>query len=147
MQKLKFKATKKQILFLIFIWLGLIFLGSCLPGASVSQFSWVDFSVHKAVHIFEYAVLAFLIMWYLQGSRLMKEKKTLAIFLVVAFCFLYGLSDEFHQSFTPGRQAHIRDALIDLLGGLMGIITFGKSLGKSGLDRVVPHIRSKTELS
>ena len=30
--------------------------------------------------------------------------------------FLYAVSDEFHQSFVPGRSASIRDVLIDTIG-------------------------------
>ena len=33
---------------------------------------------------------------------------------------LYGLSDEFHQSFVPGRFATLEDVIADSLGGLFG---------------------------
>jgi VanZ family protein len=33
---------------------------------------------------------------------------------------LYGLSDEWHQSFVPARYAEAGDVLADLLGGLLG---------------------------
>ena len=34
--------------------------------------------------------------------------------------FLYGLSDEFHQSFVSGRNASILDSIADTIGGVVG---------------------------
>ena len=45
--------------------------------------------------------------------------------LVTAFAIiaLYGLSDEYHQSFVPGRTATIVDWFLDLIGaGLAWIV-------------------------
>ena len=33
---------------------------------------------------------------------------------------LYGLSDEFHQRFVPGRQAEWKDVVMDQIGALLG---------------------------
>ena len=35
---------------------------------------------------------------------------------------LYALSDEFHQSFVPGRNPRLIDVSIDLLGAALGIV-------------------------
>jgi len=43
---------------------------------------------------------------------------------------LYGFTDEFHQSFTPGREPRIRDVIIDTIGGALGVLTFSKVLEK-----------------
>jgi len=37
---------------------------------------------------------------------------------------LYGISDEFHQAFVPERTADILDALMDLLGGVLGVMLY-----------------------
>ncbi len=34
----------------------------------------------------------------------------------IAFCSLYGVSDEWHQSFVPGRQTDVLDWLADTSG-------------------------------
>jgi VanZ family protein len=34
----------------------------------------------------------------------------------------YTKSDEFHQSFMPGRNASLVDVSIDLLGGVLGMV-------------------------
>jgi VanZ family protein len=33
---------------------------------------------------------------------------------------LYGISDEFHQYFIPGRMADVLDAAADIAGGVLG---------------------------
>jgi len=35
----------------------------------------------------------------------------------IGFCSLYGLSDEWHQSYVPGRQSDAMDWLADSIGG------------------------------
>jgi len=36
--------------------------------------------------------------------------------------FLYACSDEFHQTFVPGRAGQFKDVLIDTAGALIGLI-------------------------
>lgn len=42
------------------------------------------------------------------------------VWLVVVLVVLYGLLDEFHQYFVPGRTVDIYDALADAAGALLG---------------------------
>ena len=39
----------------------------------------------------------------------------------VILCFMYSLTDEFHQSFIPGRHGAFRDCLLDTVGALSGV--------------------------
>jgi VanZ family protein len=41
--------------------------------------------------------------------------------LVVLFCLLYGISDEFHQSFIPGREPSAGDLLADTAGSAVAV--------------------------
>lgn len=43
--------------------------------------------------------------------------------IVAAFCSIYGLSDEWHQSFVVGRESSALDWLADSLGGLCGSLS------------------------
>lgn len=87
---------------------------------SASEFYWKDFLVKKTAHIFEYGILATLIYRGLINSKVEKKK---AMYFAVLTAFLYGLTDEFHQSFTPGRGSKFTDVLIDTTGAT--IFVFG----------------------
>jgi VanZ family protein len=39
--------------------------------------------------------------------------------IAIIWCLLYGITDEFHQSFVPGRFADAGDILADTLGALI----------------------------
>lgn len=45
-----------------------------------------------------------------------------AIVISVAVCLLYGLFDEIHQLFVPGRAFQIRDLLTDAVGSIVAIM-------------------------
>lgn len=74
---------------------------------------WQDFVVKKIAHVIEFGILAILSYRALKGSRLTQKNAAISAILI---CFLFGASDELHQFFTPGRQARIRDVVIDTLG-------------------------------
>jgi VanZ family protein len=42
--------------------------------------------------------------------------------LIVVLCTLYGVSDEFHQSFVPGRDATFWDVVKDFGGSTLGVL-------------------------
>lgn len=57
--------------------------------------------------------------------------KKKAVISAIIFTIVYGATDEFHQSFTQGRESRLRDVGFDALGSV--IITTGmhKFLGKN----------------
>jgi VanZ family protein len=91
------------------LWAGLIYLGSSLPGISVSDNLATDFAAHKFVHLFEYFVF-YVLLYRATGSFWQ------SILTLVAF----AIGDETHQSYTPGREAKFTDVLIDMASGLAG---------------------------
>lgn len=42
--------------------------------------------------------------------------------MAMAIAVAYGVSDEFHQAFVPGRSAEVRDLVADAAGALIGTI-------------------------
>jgi VanZ family protein len=44
-----------------------------------------------------------------------------AAWIAVAVASIYGVSDEFHQSFTPGRSVEIADWLADTCGAALAV--------------------------
>jgi len=43
-------------------------------------------------------------------------------FIVVILCVLYGISDEYHQSFVPGRSPDLLDIRNDTIGAVLAMI-------------------------
>jgi len=76
----------------------------------------VKFSVQKMAHFLEYAVLAML-AWRALRPLTARYPTQLAGVLSL----LYAASDEWHQSFVPGRGPSLRDVAIDGLGIIFGL--------------------------
>jgi VanZ family protein len=74
----------------------------------------------KAAHAAAYACLGFLVTRALAGAA---GRRVTARVIVgaLAFCALYGLSDEFHQLFVPLRSFDLRDLAADVAGGGIGL--------------------------
>jgi VanZ family protein len=77
----------------------------------------------KILHIAEYAVLGFLLARAVAGPAKKISVATL-VFTTFIIGTLYGLTDEFHQYFTPGRTVSILDLLSDSIGSFLGAVTF-----------------------
>lgn len=102
----------------VLIWLGVIFAFSSYPTGTATEIIWWDFIIKKTAHVVEYAILSLLFYRAFINSGVNKKKAgILAIFISVS----YGLSDEYHQSFTPGRTPKLRDVGFDTIGAI-GII-------------------------
>ncbi len=70
-------------------------------------------------HGVSYAVLGALLMRALAGGTL-RGMGTGLILPAVLIAAVYGVSDEFHQSFIPGRMASVSDVVADTIGALIG---------------------------
>ena len=70
----------------------------------------------KVVHALIYMPLAFLFFVSLRKSGFNKY-----IFLIsFLLAGIYGITDELHQSFVPGRDASAADAFADFFGAVIG---------------------------
>ncbi len=88
---------------------------SDLPGSGLF-ITWWDFILKKTAHLIEYACLFFFIQ---RAFNWNKPKDTRSFLLSFMFVCVYAISDEVHQSFTPGRHPQLRDVGYDLLGGFL----------------------------
>lgn len=79
---------------------------------------FMTFLVRKSAHIIAYFILGLLAY---NVIRLYSWPMRRAILASAAIVLLYAISDEFHQSFVPGRSAEVRDVLIDTTAGVVGI--------------------------
>ena len=69
----------------------------------------------KIYHFMEYGVFSFLLFLAFYHSRNEFLKKNV-FFLSCIIGMAYGLSDEIHQSFVPGRSCEFLDFVADCLG-------------------------------
>jgi VanZ family protein len=79
-------------------------------------YSMAEFFIRKAGHVSEFAILTALWMRTLTFTRLERANRILAS---GGISLLYAASDEWHQTFIPGRTGHSIDVVVDSLGILM----------------------------
>lgn len=105
--------------FVVFLYMGIIFFLSSIPGKDVPLlFPHSD----KLLHLTEYGILG----WLLRKALSFSSLKYPGI-LVVLIGTLYGLSDEIHQIFVPGRDMSIFDLTFDALGTVLAQALFIRS--------------------
>lgn len=100
--------------------MALIYYGSAQPTLPSLSDSLLDSMVKYGAHFVEYAVLA--LLWYRAiYSRFPHPKIQPLAFIIVV---VYALSDEFHQSFVPGRSATWQDVAADVIGGASALLVW-----------------------
>lgn len=109
--------SRQALLIPALAWAGVIFSLSNMsspPGPNTFD------AVSALAHVFVYAVLAFLLMLWASGA--FRGRPRVVVMLGVwAACVLYGVSDEWHQSFVPGRHATAMDVGFDAAGAALGL--------------------------
>lgn len=97
----------------VFVWMGLIFGFSEIPSLATPFESGYDFTFKKVAHLVEYGVLTCLLFSALDSH--IKRKAYVVVIAMVA-AILFAFSDEWHQTFVPGRRGSLWDVGIDALG-------------------------------
>jgi VanZ family protein len=78
----------------------------------------------KTLHVTTYAVLAMLLLRALAGGS-WRGVTPGTLLGCVAITVLYGVKDEWHQMFTPGRTPDVMDVAADFAGALGSAIVAG----------------------
>ena len=101
-------------------WMAIIFALSAQHGGG--QLAEAEVVLRKVAHAIGYLVLTLLLLRALRRSG-----ATAAVPVAMAAALAYAVSDEWHQSFVPGRGATAQDVAIDGVGvalaGLAGTRT------------------------
>jgi VanZ family protein len=90
-----------------------IFALSAIPSLALPLAPVYDFMLRKLAHTAVYAVLTVLLF---RAFRRPGTRNTRALLLAVLVAGVYACSDEWHQTFVPGREGSLRDVGIDTLG-------------------------------
>ena len=100
-------------------------LSSSSKAVAIISFYGAD----KCMHGIEYAILGLLLARSIFSSK-PRFSNGFLIILTVTLATLYGMSDEIHQAFVPGRSASLWDVLADGSGSLIGALFYLKILLK-----------------
>ena len=108
------------------LWAGLLFFLSSRrdlgPAGQIPD--WIT-------HGSAYLVFAVLMARAIAGGfgRPLAGRDALAVVLAA---LLYGVSDEWHQSFVPGRDSSAGDVAKDAGGALVGVLVFRRGASRPG---------------
>ncbi|MDP2905928.1 MAG: VanZ family protein [Candidatus Omnitrophota bacterium] len=110
------KASCLIAWFPVLFFMAVIFRASATPGKDIPPlFPFQDIAWHFGI----YLIMAYFFSRALRSTWGRMSVKKILLF-TLAFAVFYGITDELHQLFTPGRSATGFDVLIDSLGGLTG---------------------------
>ncbi len=104
--------------------MAVIFGFSSIPLNEMPNFGLVDFLVKKGGHAFGYGLLALTFLRGLKDEN--KDANSRWFYLAWAMAILYSATDEFHQSFVPGRHPAVTDVMIDALGAAIMLFLFNR---------------------
>ena len=96
--------------------MGIIFFLSHQSGDAIDLPDLPD--IDKILHALVYGTLAGSVLYTVEDKALQKTPVRV-LCLTVFFCVLYGVSDEYHQSFIQGRYPSGWDLLADGTGALV----------------------------
>ena len=110
------KSNFMRFWFPAIVYSGIIFIASSVPNVRTPL---AEFGFDKMLHILEYVPFGFLVNRALSGTWSIQSGRAVG-FWVILLTFLYAASDEFHQSFVPGRSLSSLDLTADTIGGAVG---------------------------
>lgn len=99
----------------------LIFIQSSFPSpVKEPDIAFFD----KYLHLLGYGLLGALFCRAYGSSRWSSGSPWRVAFFSILSAGLYGISDEMHQYFVPGRSADVMDAAADFVGAALGTLFF-----------------------
>lgn len=101
----------------VVVWMAIIFVLSSRSTLPTFSFLVPDKVAEKGGHVVEYAILAGFVWRALRQTTQTKYPAVWAFAITV----LYAVSDEWHQTYVPGRNGRSLDVLIDGAGTLASL--------------------------
>lgn len=141
--KINTEVTKRIIWVITILWMGIIFYFSSQPAELSRQASgellvqmkqieeeevqnisdrrvWnLHYFIRKFAHFVLYCGLGFLMVFSIAS---IKYKPCISYITAWLAASLYGILDEWHQSFVPGRGATLADMKLDAMSALAGVV-------------------------
>jgi VanZ family protein len=123
-------GKKKWWIITLILWLAMIFICTQLPyfkgenteaaihktiSTSREDLKLLNLIVRKATHLTVFGILAVLFFKSLGKFRF-------AYILSWILTVVYAITDEYHQSFMPGREASYKDVVLDSFGAILALL-------------------------
>jgi VanZ family protein len=102
---------------------GFIFFLSSRTWKGLPSFPFAD----KSFHAILYFGFGALLLWSLRATRL--KARPFIAYIAFLCAVAYGLSDEIHQLFVPGREFSLFDLMADGAGAAIGVAVATKLAG------------------
>lgn len=120
----------------LLLWAGAIFYFSSVPDLQMNTGSIsIEVFVRKLAHVIEYLVLYWLVFRLLFHGYGIDLKKSLWFSFLAAVVF--ALSDEYHQTFTPGRTGKTIDVVFDAISAYLGMQMIAVFKNRSSYYRIL----------
>jgi VanZ family protein len=125
-----FEYLEKRKVYLVYVplivyWI-MLFIATTIPVSSLPSVDVSDKLKHFGAFL-GLSVLLSLTLIYQNKILLFKKYFMVAAFVISS---LYGLLDEIHQSFVPGRNSEFLDWFADSVGAAIGIIIISYMIKK-----------------
>lgn len=89
-----------------------IFVLSSIPGSTFTPLSFPY--AHMVAHLLLFGMLYYLGYRAFKHQHYSRFVSEFSLLITLLFVMAYGASDEYHQSFTPGRSDELKDFIFDL---------------------------------
>ena len=118
------KRIDYRFLIMALAWMAIIFWFSNQSSLFYLPEDWLDTIFKKTSHAAAYGVL-WLLWWLATGRR---------AWLALALTVGYAISDEWHQTFVPGRHGQWFDVGVDATGALIAMLLVHSRWGRRLFD-------------
>ncbi len=133
---------------LIFRWgpavllMSFIFFMSAQPKDStlMPDYGMYDLIVKKGAHLMCYALLA---LSFVRGLCSDRPARRVDYVFALLLTVLYAISDEYHQTFVPGREGRWQDVLIDTTGASVALAALYAWKAHTAQSRPAPSSLSR----
>ncbi len=106
----------------------MVIMGGIFYLSHIPQPLNINIGLHfedKIIHVFAYFVLGITLIAAIKANFIHYGRKKI-LWIVLLIGTLYGISDEYHQSFIPGRCAEFFDWMADIAGIILSLTMLGK---------------------
>ena len=118
------------------MWAGVIFAGSSIHGNDLPNLEILG--TDKLIHLSVFYCFGLLVYMAMEPKTKINSFPSGRILLMIAITVLYGILDEVHQGFVPGRTVDSWDVAADALGGMLAAVSIMMRLRRRAKSRNDP---------